>query len=228
MVERHYITRIGWLRAAVLGANDGLLSTSSLIIGVAAAAMPAQHVILTAVAGLVAGSMSMAAGEFVSVSSQSDSEASDIARERAELESDPDHEVRELTAVYMRRGLERDLAGTVAERLMEHDALGAHVRDELGIQGHTTARPIQAAFASAVAFAIGSLPPLATAALTPRQMLVPAVALLSLVVLSALGAAGAKAGGAPIFRAVVRVVFWGAFAMAVTAGIGWLFQVQIG
>lgn len=226
--ESHYINRIGWLRAAVLGANDGLLSTSSLIVGVAAAAVSTDQIILTAVAGLVAGSMSMAAGEFVSVSSQADAEQADIARERAELAADPAHEARELTAVYIKRGLDRALAEQVATRLMEHDALGAHVRDELGIHEHTTARPVQAALASAAAFAIGSVPPLATAIFTPRPALVLTVAALSLVVLSVLGAAGAKAGGAPMFRAVVRVVFWGAFAMAVTAGIGRLFQVQVG
>lgn len=226
--ERHFITRIGWLRAAVLGANDGLLSTSSLIVGVAAAAVSTEQVFLTAVAGLVAGSMSMAAGEFVSVSSQADSEASDIARERREIEADPASEARELMAVYMRRGLDRSLAEQVAARLMDHDALGAHVRDELGIYDHSSARPVQAAFASAAAFATGSFPPLLTAMFTPRPALVVTVSTLSLIVLALLGAAGARAGGAPVFKAVVRVVFWGAFALAVTAGIGKLFQVQVG
>jgi len=226
--EQHYITRTGWLRAAVLGANDGLLSTSSLIVGVAAAAVSTEQVILTAVAGLVAGSMSMAAGEFVSVSSQADSEQADVARERVELNADPEHEVRELTAIYVRRGLDHELATQVAMHLTANDGLGAHVRDELGISEHSTARPVQAALASAGAFAAGSLPPLVTALLTPRPALAWTVSLLSLLVLAVLGAAGAKAGGAPVLRAVARVVFWGAFAMAVTALIGRLFQVQIG
>ena len=228
MAERHYITRIGWLRAAVLGANDGLLSTSSLIVGVAAAAVSTEQIILTAVAGLVAGSMSMAAGEFVSVSSQADAEQADIARERGELALDPEHEARELAAIYVGRGLDRALAEKVAKQLMQGDALGAHVRDELGISELSTARPIQAALASAAAFALGSFPPLLTAILAPRPTLVITVFALSLVVLAILGAAGAKTGGAPVLKAVVRVVFWGAFAMAITAGIGRLFQVQIG
>jgi vacuolar iron transporter family protein len=228
LVERHYLSRIGWLRAAVLGANDGLLSTSSLVVGVAAAAIATQQVVLTAVAGLVAGSMAMAAGEFVSVSSQADAEEADLARERGELADDPEQETRELTAIYIRRGLDHDLAEKVAVRLMEHDALGAHVRDELGIHEHSSARPVQAALASAAAFALGSVPPLLTAMFTPRTTLVPTVSVLALVVLSFLGAAGAKAGGAPVLRAVLRVVFWGALAMAVTAGVGRLFQVQVG
>lgn len=226
MTEQHFITRVGWLRAAVLGANDGLLSTSSLVVGVAAAAVPSNQLVLTAIAGLVAGSMSMAAGEFVSVSSQADSEKADIARERGELATDLEHEVRELAAIYRARGLEDALAGQVARQLMDRDALGAHVRDELGIAEHTVARPMQAATASAAAFAAGSLAPLMTTIVVPATILVPAIFTVSLLVLALLGAAGARMGGAPVVKAVVRVVFWGGMAMAVTAAIGRLFHVQ--
>lgn len=226
-IERHYTTRIAWLRAAVLGANDGLLSTSSLIVGVAAASVSAQHIVLTAVAGLVAGSMAMAAGEFVSVSSQADAEDADIERERAELAVDPGGEERELAVIYIKRGLDRALAAQVAAQLMEHDALGAHTRDELGITEHSTARPVQAAFASAASFATGAVAPLVTAIVVPITSLTIAVASITLLVLAILGAAGAKAGGAPMPRAVVRVVFWGALAMAVTAGVGRLFDVAV-
>ncbi len=226
MTEQHFITRVGWLRAAVLGANDGLLSTSSLVVGVAAAAMPPNQIVLTAVAGLVAGSMSMAAGEFVSVSSQADSEKADIARERGELATDLEHEIRELTAIYQARGLKDELARQVAQQLMDRDALGAHVRDELGIAEHTVARPIQAAMASAAAFAAGSLAPLMTTFLLPGTILVPAIFTVSLLMLALLGAVGARMGGAPMVGAVVRVAFWGSLAMAVTAGIGRLFHIQ--
>lgn len=222
--ERHYTTRVAWLRAAMLGANDGLLSTSSLIVGVAAASVSAQHIVLTAVAGLVAGSMAMAAGEFVSVSSQADAENADIERERAELAVDPAGEERELAAIYVKRGLQPVLARQVAARLMEHDALAAHSRDELGITEHSSARPVQAALASAASFATGAIAPLVAAIVVPRDSLTLAVASITLVVLALLGGAGAKAGGAPVLRAAVRVVFWGALAMAVTAGVGRLFD----
>lgn len=219
--ERHQVQRIGWLRAAVLGANDGIVSTASLIVGVAAAASSKGEVLLAGVAGLVAGAMSMAAGEYVSVSSQADTEAADLARERAELESDPEFEHRELAAIYQRRGLDEATADTVATQLMAHDALGAHARDELSITHITTARPVQAAFTSASTFTTGAALPLAAAWVSPvgRPMIL-AVSLASLIFLALLGAVGARAGNAPVARATVRVAFWGALAMAVTAGIG--------
>jgi len=219
--ERHQVQRIGWLRAAVLGANDGIVSTASLIVGVAAAASSKSEVLLAGVAGLVAGAMSMAAGEYVSVSSQADTEAADLARERAELATDPEFEHRELAAIYRKRGLDEDTADKVATQLMEHDALGAHARDELSITHITTARPVQAAFTSAVTFTTGAALPLAAAWLAPvGRPMMTAVSLASLLFLALLGAIGAKAGNAPILKATIRVAFWGAAAMAVTAGIG--------
>lgn len=223
--ERHLIARIGWLRAAVLGANDGIVSTASLIVGVAAAAPGRQEVLVAGVAGLVAGAMSMAAGEYVSVSSQSDTETADLARERAELAASPGMELEELAAFYQARGVEPVLARQVAVQLTARDALGAHARDELGISEITRARPIQAALTSAATFSVGAVLPLATATLAPKAMIAPAVAVAALTVLALLGAIGARAGGAPIGKAVVRVGFWGAFAMALTAGIGALFGV---
>ncbi len=227
-LERHKVTRLGWLRAAVLGANDGLLSTASLIIGVAAASATHGAILISGIAGLIAGSMSMAAGEYVSVSSQQDSEKADLAREAAELKDDPKAEHGELTGIYIRRGLDPELAGRVARALMEHNALEAHARDELGLSEHTTARPVQAALASAAAFAMGAAPPLLLAVLAPLQTLVPAVAVATLLVLAVLGAVGARLGGAPMLKAVVRVMFWGALAMLVTAGIGRLFGTVAG
>ena len=219
--ERHQVHRIGWLRAAVLGANDGIVSTASLIVGVAVAASSKGEVLLAGIAGLVAGAMSMAAGEYVSVSSQADTEAADLARERAELASDPEFEHRELAAIYRKRGLEPGTADEVATQLMTHDALAAHARDELSITHITTARPVQAALTSAATFTTGAALPLAAAWLSPmgRSMIV-AVSVGSLLFLAVLGAVGAKAGNAPVLKATLRVAFWGAAAMAVTAGIG--------
>ena len=219
--ERHQVGRIGWLRAAVLGANDGIVSTASLIVGVAAAASSKGEVLLAGVAGLVAGAMSMAAGEYVSVSSQADTEMADLGRERAELAADPEFERRELTAIYLNRGLDEETANKVATQLMNHDALGAHARDELSISTLTTARPVQAALTSAATFTTGAAMPLAAAWLSAvgRPMIL-AVSLASLAFLAVLGAIGAKTGSAPIGKATLRVAFWGAAAMAVTAGIG--------
>ena len=219
--ERHQVHRIGWLRAAVLGANDGIVSTASLIVGVAVAASSKGEVLLAGIAGLVAGAMSMAAGEYVSVSSQADTEAADLARERAELASDPEFEHRELAAIYRKRGLEPGTADEVATQLMTHDALAAHARDELSITHITTARPVQAALTSAATFTTGAALPLAAAWLSPmgRSMIV-AVSVGSLLFLAVLGAVGAKTGNAPVLKATLRVAFWGAAAMAVTAGIG--------
>ena len=219
--EQHQVQRIGWLRAAVLGANDGIVSTASLIVGVAAAASSKGEILLAGVAGLVAGAMSMAAGEYVSVSSQADTEAADLAREGAELATDPQFEERELAAIYRRRGLDDDTASTVARQLMARNALGAHARDELSITHITTARPVQAALTSAATFTTGALLPLLCAWLLPvgRPMMVT-VSAASLLFLAMLGAIGAKAGNAPVFRATLRVAFWGAAAMAATAGIG--------
>lgn len=225
--ERHAIARIGWLRAAVLGANDGIVSTASLIVGVAAASGPKSAILLTGIAGLVAGAMSMAAGEYVSVSSQADSEAADLARERGELDGMPAQELAELTAIYVGRGLDPALARQVAEQLTTRDALGAHARDELGISEHTTARPIQAALTSAATFAVGAAMPLAAVLFAPAGWLIPSVSAASLVFLGMLGAMGASAGGADVWRATGRVVFWGALAMAVTAGIGRLFDAVV-
>lgn len=218
--ERHLIDRIGWLRAAVLGANDGLVSTASLIVGVAASAAQTSEILVAGSAGLVAGAMSMAAGEYVSVSSQADTEQADLARERQELADDPAAEREELARIYVDRGLDHALALQVAEQLMAKDALGAHARDELGISEVTTARPVQAALTSAATFSAGAALPLATAALSPGNLAVYTVSGASLVFLAVLGALGAKAGGAPIARATARVTFWGVLAMAVTAGIG--------
>jgi vacuolar iron transporter family protein len=218
--ERHLIDRIGWLRAAVLGANDGLVSTASLIVGVAASAANTGEILVAGSAGLVAGAMSMAAGEYVSVSSQADTEQADLARERRELADDPAAEREELARIYVDRGLDHALALQVAAQLMAKDALGAHARDELGISEVTTARPVQAALTSAATFSAGAALPLAVAALSPGNVAVYTVSAASLVFLAVLGALGAKAGGAPLVRATARVTFWGVLAMAVTAGIG--------
>jgi len=218
--ERHLVSRIGWLRAAVLGANDGIVSTASLIVGVAAASAATSDVLIAGVAGLVAGAMSMAAGEYVSVSSQSDTEQADRARERAELAGQPQFEREELARIYIKRGVEADLARQVADQLMAKDALGAHARDELGISEVTTARPIQAALTSAATFAVGAAMPLAMVLLMPRSFLVAGVSIASLVFLALLGAIGARSGGANVARATFRVTFWGALAIGLTAGIG--------
>ena len=221
--EVHRSERIGWLRAAVLGANDGIVSTASLLVGVAAAGGGRSELVVAGVAGLVAGAMSMAAGEYVSVSSQSDTERADLARERAELAAEPELELQELTSIYVARGLSRELAGEVARQLTVHDALGAHARDELGISAAHSARPVQAALTSAATFAAGAVLPLAAALLSPAAAAVPIVTATSLAFLVGLGAVGASAGGAPVGRAALRVAFWGALAMALTAGVGRLF-----
>lgn len=226
-MERHVVGRSGWLRAAVLGANDGLLSTSSLILGVAAAAAPRDSILVTGVAGLVAGAMSMAAGEYVSVSSQADAEFADLAREKDELAKNPGSELRELSAIYVERGVAPELASKVAEQLTAKDALTAHARDELGISEATAARPVQAAMASAASFAVGAALPLAVVLVAPRAALSIAVAAASLLFLGFLGAIGARAGKAKILRPTIRVVFWGALAMATTAGIGALFGTRV-
>jgi VIT1/CCC1 family predicted Fe2+/Mn2+ transporter len=225
--EHHVVARLGWLRAAVLGANDGLLSTSSLIIGVASAQGTHQSVLIAGISGLVAGAMSMAAGEYVSVSSQSDSEQADLGRERKELSEDRDGELRELAGIYVKRGLDKALAVQVAEQLMARDALGAHARDELGISDATAARPVQAALASAASFSVGAALPLLMALATPTGYVVEAVAIASLLFLALLGVVGAKTGGANLMRAAIRVTFWGALAMGVTAGIGAIFGTQV-
>ena len=221
--ELHRTDRIGWLRAAVLGANDGIVSTASLVVGVAAAGASQPSILVTGVAGLVAGAMSMAAGEYVSVHSQADTEKAELAREQAELQKDPAAEQRELTAIYVARGLQPDLAQQVAEQLMTHDALGAHARDELGMTEVMSARPVQAALASAASFAIGAALPLAVTALVPTQSLIPSVAATSLAFLALLGFVSARAGGASVLAGAWRVTFWGALAMAITAGAGALF-----
>ncbi|MER8492454.1 VIT family protein [Mesorhizobium australicum] len=218
--ENHLVSRIGWLRAAVLGANDGIVSTASLIVGVAAANAAVSNVLVAGIAGLVAGAMSMAAGEYVSVSSQSDAERADLAREKGELATQPDFERLELADIYVKRGVEPTLALQVADQLMAKDALGAHARDELGISEVTTARPIQAALASAAAFSVGAAMPLAMVLVSPSAWLAATVSVASLLFLAVLGAIGAKAGGANVMRATLRVTFWGALAMALTAGIG--------
>jgi VIT1/CCC1 family predicted Fe2+/Mn2+ transporter len=223
--ERHRNHRIGWLRAAVLGANDGIVSTSCLMLGVAAANVARHELLIAGVAALVAGAMSMAAGEYVSVSSQSDTEQADLVREQQELEEEPDAEHRELTSIYIARGVQPELARKVATELMEHDALGAHARDELGIDDQNMARPMQAAITSALTFSSGSALPLATAALVPHQWVVPMVAGTSMLFLILLGMLAARAGGASVLRAALRVGFWGAFAMSVTTGVGHLFGV---
>lgn len=223
--ERHKSHRIGWLRAAVLGANDGIVSTASLILGVAAAGVGAKSILIAGVAGLVAGAMSMAAGEYVSVSSQSDTESADLDRERKELADDPKHEHDELSAIYVKRGLEAGLASKVSTQLMKHDALGAHARDELGISETLTARPVQAALASAGTFSVGAALPLLVVLLVPVSALVWAVSASSLLFLALLGWLAARTGGAPVITSVIRVTFWGALAMALTAGVGFLFGV---
>lgn len=225
--ERHLVSRIGWLRAAVLGANDGLVSTASLIVGVAAANPERTSVLLAGAAGLVAGAMAMAAGEYVSVSSQSDTEKADLARETAELAADPLSELEELAGIYIARGLEPALAHQVAEQLTAKDALSAHIRDELGISEATSARPIQAAFTSAATFTAGAALPLVVVPLAPTAWIAPVVAITTLIGLIGLGAIGARAGGAPVGRSMLRVAFWGAAAMAITAGIGRLFGAVI-
>lgn len=224
--EHHYVNRVGWLRAAVLGANDGLLSVASLLVGVSAASFDRTQLLLTGVAGIVAGAMSMAAGEYVSVSSQSDSEAADLAREERELEAHPQHEHRELTAIYIRRGLPKELAFKVAAALSAHDELEAHARDELGITEHSTAKPVQAALASAASFVTGGLAPLLTILIAPQAMSLPLLVLVTVTVLGCLGAAGARAGGAPIARGTFRVMVWGSVAMAITFAAGRLFHVS--
>jgi VIT1/CCC1 family predicted Fe2+/Mn2+ transporter len=221
--ERHHTGRIGWLRAAVLGANDGILSASSLVLGVAAAHATHSNVLIAGVAGLVAGAMSMAAGEYVSVHSQSDTEKAELELERAELKEDDKGEHKELTAIYVARGLEPSLAKQVAEQLMTHDALGAHARDELGISETFRARPIQAAVASASSFAAGAGMPILVTALAPAARLIPFVSVTSLMFLALLGGLAARAGGARVAIGAMRVTFWGALAMALTAGVGWLF-----
>ncbi|WP_425992471.1 VIT1/CCC1 transporter family protein [Brevundimonas sp. TWP2-3-2] len=225
--ERHLVARIGWLRAAVLGANDGLVSTASLIVGVAAAQTSKTGILVAGVAGLVAGAMSMAAGEYVSVSSQADTEAADMVRERAELDADPEAETRELAAIYRSRGVDAQVSLEVARQLMVHDALGAHARDELGMSEHTAARPIQAALTSAATFSVGAILPLAVVVVAPGSLLVALVSGSALVGLALLGGIGARVGGAGIVKAVLRVTFWGAFAMGLTAGIGHLFGTVI-
>ena len=221
--EVHYTQHVGWLRAAVLGANDGLLSTSSLVVGVAAAQAAREPVLLAALAGLVAGALSMAAGEYVSVSSQADTEKADLKRERRELAAEPERERAELAGIYESRGLTRDLAVQVAEQLMAHDALGAHARDELGLSEITRARPLQAALASAAAFATGAISPVLLVWLTPLTHLSLTVVLCSLVLLAVLGAVAARLGGAPLLRGIARVTFWGAVAMGCSSLVGRLF-----
>lgn len=226
-VEKHRTHRTGWLRAAVLGANDGIVSTASLILGVAAAGAGSQGILVAGVAGLVAGAMSMAAGEYVSVSSQADTEQADLIRERKELEETPELERAELTRIYVKRGLDKELAFNVATQLMEHDALGAHARDELGISDTLAARPVQAAFASAATFAVGAVLPLLVVVLFPVSVLVSAVSGSALLFLALLGYLSARSGGAPVVRAILRVTFWGALAMALTAGVGALLGVTL-
>ncbi len=224
-LERHRTHRIGWLRAAVLGANDGIVSTASLVLGVAAAGGSLKSILIAGVAGLVAGAMSMAAGEYVSVSSQADTERADLDRERKELADHPKQEHREMTAIYVGRGLDAGLASNVATQLMEHDALGAHGRDELGISDTSTAKPVQAAMASAVTFSVGAALPLLIVLLVPVSALMWAVSGSSLLFLALLGSLAARVGGASVMTAAARVTFWGALAMALTAGVGALFGV---
>jgi VIT1/CCC1 family predicted Fe2+/Mn2+ transporter len=225
--ETHRTHRIGWLRAAVLGANDGIVSTASLIVGVAAAEASRNNVLIAGLAGLVAGAMSMAAGEYVSVSSQSDTENADLEREREELATDLTFEHAELAAIYVARGLDAELAKQVATQLMAKDALGAHARDELGISDSLSARPVQAAFASAGSFTIGAVLPLLLVLIAPTSRLVWVVSGSSLVFLALLGALAARVGGAPLGRSIARVTFWGALAMALTAGVGALFGAKL-
>jgi len=222
-LERHYAERIGWLRAAVLGANDGIVSTASLVVGVAAANVARGEVLIAGIAGMVAGAMSMAAGEYVSVSSQADTESADLARERRELETDIEAERKELAAIYVKRGLEPSLARKVALQLMQHDALGAHARDELGLSELHTARPIQAALASAMTFAVGAALPLVLTWFSPSAFMVATVSVGCLVFLALLGGLAARAGGASVAIGAGRVTFWGALAMAATAAVGKVF-----
>jgi len=226
--ERHRTQRIGWLRAAVLGANDGIVSTASLVVGVAAAHAPRGDVLVAGVAGLVAGAMSMAAGEYVSVSSQADTEKADLARERTELARDRPFEQAELASIYVQRGLDAPLADQVAERLMAHDALAAHARDELGISDNLAARPVQAAFASAATFAAGASMPLLAVLAAPEANVAPVVSGASLVCLASLGVLAARAGGAPVMKSALRVTFWGALAIGMTGGVGALFGTVVG
>jgi VIT1/CCC1 family predicted Fe2+/Mn2+ transporter len=221
--ERHSIEKIGWLRAAVLGANDGIISTASLVLGVASAHAVHGNIMLTGIAGMTAGAMSMATGEYVSVHSQSDTENAALGEEKAEIEADFHSEQRELTAIYVGRGLDISLASQVAEKLMAHDALGAHARDELGISEITIARPLQAALASALSFSIGAVLPLGVVAFAPESSLIFAVAAATLIALAFLGGVAAKTGGAKILPGVMRVTFWSALAMGVTAGVGSMF-----
>jgi len=226
-IERHRTMHIGWLRAAVLGANDGLISTASLVVGVAAAGTTRSAILVAGVAGVVAGAMSMAAGEYVSVSSPADTENADLAREQRELDTDWEHERQELTGIYLHRGLTPDLALQVADQLMTHDALGAHARDELGLSEMTSARPIQAALASAGTFAVGAVLPVVVAALAPRNLVSPLVTGSALVMLAILGALAARVGGASLGRGAIRVMFWGALAMAASALVGTLFGARV-
>lgn len=226
--ETHSVTRISWLRAAILGANDGIVSTASLIAGVSAAGASEASILITGTAGLVAGAMSMAAGEYVSVSSQGDAEKADVELEKRHLAADPEFELEELTQIYEARGLDRPLAEQVAVQLTAHNALDTHLRDELGMSAVTAARPIQAAAASAASFSVGAALPLATVLVAPGEMLPLNVSAASLVFLAILGALGAWAGQAPMLRAVVRVTFWGAFAMAATIAIGSLLGTTVG
>jgi VIT1/CCC1 family predicted Fe2+/Mn2+ transporter len=225
--DPHYVARSGWLRAAVLGANDGVVSVSSLIVGVAAANSNPSTVVIAGIAGLSAGAMSMAAGEYVSVSSQSDTERADIARETKALKELPAAELAELAAIYQEKGLSEETALLVAKELTEHDALGTHVRDELGLSEVHAANPLQAAFTSAVTFSVAAAIPLLAAFAAPADSIIPVVLVVTVITLAALGALGANAGAAPILRATFRVVIWGVFAMAVTAGVGWLFGVSV-
>ena len=225
-LEKHYINRIGWLRAAVLGANDGILSTTSLAIGVAAASDTRNPVILAALAGLVAGAMSMAAGEYISVSSQSDIETADLKREKKELDTMPDIELKELTGLYEQRGLSKDLSLKVAQELTAHNALEAHARDELGINEITTPRPMQAALASAASFVSGGILPLIVSLFVPLKQMVISQYALAIVALAILGAVSARTGGAPIGKAIIRICFWGTVAMGITAFVGYLFGVK--
>lgn len=225
--DPHYVSRSGWLRAAVLGANDGVVSVSSLIVGVAAADPNPSTVVIAGIAGLSAGAMSMAAGEYVSVSSQSDTERADIVRETQALKELPEAELAELAAIYREKGLSEETALAVAKELTEHDALGTHVRDELGLSEVHAANPLQAAFTSGVTFSVAAAIPLLAAIAAPASSIIPVVLVVTVITLAALGALGAKAGAAPVLRATFRVVIWGVFAMAVTAGVGWLFGVSV-
>lgn len=225
--DPHYVHRTGWLRAAVLGANDGIVSVSSLILGVAAATPDAQAILVAGVAGLVAGAMSMAAGEYISVSSQRDSEQADIRREKQALADTPEHELAELAALYQARGLSAETAAIVAHELSALDPLAAHVRDELGLSDHLAARPLQAALASGATFSVAAAVPVVAAYLAPSSAIVLAVLIVSVAALAILGALGARAGAAPVVPAVLRVVGWGIFAMAITAAVGWLFGVSV-